>query len=268
MSLNKFKFNLWPDAKTKAFTLSYDDGVVDDRRFIEMIDAHKLKATFHVNSGGWGQGNRLNESEVKELYKNHELSVHTVTHPMIECFPDSLQRWEVLEDRRQLEALVGYPIRGMSYPFGSYSPVLLDILKSSGIKYSRTVHSTKSYDIPKNFLEWHPTCHHKDALECVDGFLSEGKWGRPTLFYVWGHSYEFPKDNNWELIDQLADKVANRDDTWYATNIEIYDYVTATQRLEFAMEGKSVYNPSACDVWITHDEDPICIKSGEVTLFE
>ena len=40
---------------------------------------------------------------------------------------------------------------------------------------------------------------------------------------------------------------------WYATNIEIYDYVTAFRRLEFSANGKRVHNPSALELFMTCD---------------
>ena len=36
--------------KMKAITFSYDDGVVQDRRLIELLDKYGLKATFNLNS--------------------------------------------------------------------------------------------------------------------------------------------------------------------------------------------------------------------------
>ncbi len=45
----------------------------------------------------------------------------------------------------------------------------------------------------------------------------------PAMMYVWGHSYEFTNQNNWELMEDFCKLVGGRDDIWYATNIEIVD---------------------------------------------
>ena len=37
--------------KNKAITFSYDDGVTQDRRLIEILNRYGLKATFNINSG-------------------------------------------------------------------------------------------------------------------------------------------------------------------------------------------------------------------------
>ncbi len=75
---------------------------------------------------------------------------------------------EMLDDRENLEKLAGYPVRGMSYPFGTYNQAVLDMLPAVGIEYARTVQSTNGFTIPENFLLWHPTCHHKDALSLME----------------------------------------------------------------------------------------------------
>lgn len=40
------------------------------------------------------------------------------------------------------------------------------------------------------------------------------------LMYVWGHSYEFDNDNNWELMERFCAMAGGRGDIWYATNLE------------------------------------------------
>lgn len=41
----------FPGFRRKALTLSYDDGVVNDRRLIEIMNKYGLKGTFNLNSG-------------------------------------------------------------------------------------------------------------------------------------------------------------------------------------------------------------------------
>ena len=40
----------FPMGRAKVFTLSYDDGVEQDVRFLELLRAYEVKATFHLNS--------------------------------------------------------------------------------------------------------------------------------------------------------------------------------------------------------------------------
>lgn len=43
----------------------------------------------------------------------------------------------------------------------------------------------------------------------------------------------------------------HRDDVWYATNIEVYDYVQAYRSLVFSADAKTVYNLSATEVFFS-----------------
>ena len=50
----RFDTLLFPGGKSKAFTLSYDDGVVQDRRLAELFRKYGLKCSFNLGSGVLG----------------------------------------------------------------------------------------------------------------------------------------------------------------------------------------------------------------------
>ncbi|MEJ0000407.1 MAG: hypothetical protein WDO13_15370 [Verrucomicrobiota bacterium] len=58
---------------------------------------------------------------------------------------------EIGEDRLRLEQFCGYPVRGMSYPFGVFNREILALLPSLGIRYSRTVNATGGFGLPEDF---------------------------------------------------------------------------------------------------------------------
>ena len=268
----------FPNGLERAVTLSYDDGVQQDRKFMEIIDRHGLKCTFNINSGEFApegkvyrEGTihrRMSKSECLELYKNsgHEVAVHALTHPHLELMTQPAVAYEIVEDRKNLEALFGGVVRGMAYPYGTYNDAVVDTLRTCGIAYSRTTKPTNAFDIPTDWLRLNPTCHHREPsiFELVDKFFGERRVeNSPWLFYIWGHTYEFDEHNNWELIEQLAEKLGGHDDVWYATNIEVYDYTAAQRALQLTVERTAAYNPSAVDVWLTVDGQSVCVPSGQ-----
>lgn len=260
----KIRFDLFPQGKTKALTMSYDDGQIFDRKLVNIFNKYGIKGTFHLNSGTFGREPFINAEEVAELYKGHEVSVHTVTHPFLDCIPVEEVVKEIIEDRKNLEALVGYPIKGMSYPFGVFNDKIVETLKILGMEYSRTVISHHDFRMPENFFTWPATCHHSDNLiETGKRFLEYDYKGKLKLMYVWGHSFEFDRENNWDLIEEFCRLMSGKEDIWYATNIEIVRYVKALRSLEFSANGDIVYNPSAISVWINVDDRSVEIKSGE-----
>lgn len=259
-------YTCFPEGKHKVLTMSYDDGREEDRRLVALFNEYGIKGTFHVNSGIHWDEKRIPISEYKELYKGHEVSVHTATHPTIARCPMEEVVDQIMEDRKALEDAVGYPIRGMSYPNGSFSQEIIDVLPALGIRYARTVGSTDSFAMPENFLRWTATCHHNHNLQKLgEEFVGLFKKQYLYMMYVWGHSYEFGLQDNWEVMEKFCKLVGRRDDIWYATNIEIVDYMDAAKRLQFTAKLDKVYNPSFQSVWIAVNDNQIVeVKGGEM----
>lgn len=267
--MNKIRFNLFPEGKDRCLTMSYDDGQYHDCRLLEIFNRYGIRGTFHLNSGR-SQTVLDPNLDLTELYAGHEISVHTVNHPFPQHLPEQALLEEILEDKRALERRTGAIIRGMSYPFGTYTPKVIEVARNSGMEYSRTIQPTRQFDLPKDFMEWHPTCHHNHGiLELADAFFAKEKYSFPRmrLFYVWGHSYEFPRDDNWSMIEEFCAKLGGREDVWYATSIEIVDYIQAMRSLRFNADCDRAYNPSVVDVWFTANDEKICCKAGQSVVF-
>lgn len=242
-----------PEGRHKVLTMSFDDGQYFDKKLVEIFNRYGIKGTFHLNSGLMDE-RKVQLNEIKEVYNGHEVSCHTKYHPTIERCPLPQVVQQIIEDRRLLEKEVGYPVRGMSYPNGSYSKEIIDLLPACGIEYSRVVGNTDDFAFPDNFLEWKSTCHYRhNLMENGKRFAELHKTQYLYMMYVWGHSYEFDTFNNWDLMEEFCEYIGGRDDIWYATNIEIVDYMNAAKNLKFTAEGDLVYNPNAIPVWISVD---------------
>lgn len=253
----------FPEGKHKALTMSYDDGTTADKRLVPIFNRYGIKGAFHLNSGLFGSGNRLTEEESAALYSGQEVSAHTLTHPTIARCPKEQIIHEVMEDRKHLERLFGYTVRGMSYPNGSFNGEIKQMLPALGIEYARVVQTTGSFGMPEDWHEWKPTCHHNDRLmERAEAFVALHKTQYLYLMFVWGHSYEFDHDGNWELIEQFCELVGGRDNIWYATNIQIVDYMKAYGQLKFSADLSFVYNPTAASIWLSVDGSIMEVKSG------
>lgn len=270
----------FPEGKPKALTLSYDDGVEQDIRLMEIMDKNGLKGTFNLNSGlytpegtVYPEGafhRRLTAKQVTEVYTDsgHEVAVHGLTHPFLEKLPENVAMWDLLKDRENLENQFHTIIRGMAYPFGTYSDTTVDCLKKAGLVYGRTVISSHSFDIPEDWLRLEATCHHNDPelMSLGKKFVEETPLWSSWLFYLWGHSYEFEVNDNWNVIEEFASYVGGHDDIWYATNIQIYDYVQAYKRLEFSVDSRRVFNPTSIELYFQKpmEKDKVyCIRPGE-----
>ena len=224
------------NGKKKAITFSYDDGVTQDIRLIELFNKYGLKCTFNLNSGFLGQsGELLREGVyvrhdkiapelVRGVYEGHEVATHAVTHPDLTKLSDEEIIREIEEDRIKLSELVGYDVVGHAYPFGTCDRRVADILDTrTGVKYARTVKSTYNFDIQTDLQLFNPTVyHHREMDEMFrlgEEFLNL-KTDEPKLFYIWGHAYEFDIHNDWKRFEEFLEMISGREDIFYGTNAE------------------------------------------------
>lgn len=223
---------MFPENKMKAFTLSYDDGVAQDERFVELINKYKLKCTFNLNSGiqdedsGWTKAGfeiyRLKSKRLRKLYAGHETAIHTLTHPKLTEVSDEKLAYEIEEDIKNLEEMFEQKMVGMAYPYGDYDDRVVEALHVRGIKYARTVEQTFDFEPQTDLLRLKSTCHHnaEQLLDLGKKFV-EMKANTPQIFYVWGHTYEFDTDNRWDYIEEFFKLISNHDDIFYGTNQEV-----------------------------------------------
>ncbi len=275
-------FMRYPNGKAKAVRLSYDDAVPHDERLAHLFDQYGMKATFNFNCEYMRKINFTKE-QIDEYFlsKGHEIAVHGANHRangnirVIEGIRD------VLDCRLELEKKCNRIIRGMAYPntgitqmgnFVKYEQIK-QYLTELDIAYSRTLGGDNdSFMLPQDFHAWMPSAHHNnpEIMEYIEKFLNIDISANvyhakriPRLLYIWGHSYEFDNNDNWNHIEEICQKLANNPDIWYATNIEIYDYVQAYRSLIYSADGSMVYNPTLLDVWIDADMVIYKIESGK-----
>lgn len=257
-------FLRFPGGKAKAVTLSYDDGVEQDIRLVEIMRQNGLKGTFNINANiispegtvhpAGKIHRRMTASQILETYTPDvcEVACHGFDHPYLERCDSAVACNQVLEDRKALEAMLGHQVHGMAYPYGTYNDTVVDVLRLCGIYYSRTTVSTEKFTMPTDWLRMPATCHHRNPrlMELTQNFLELKPTRNPQMFYLWGHAYEFDEANNWHVIEQFANQIGGKDDIWYATNMEIYLAWMDFTRLEYSADGSSIYNPSCRSVWI------------------
>ena len=227
------------EGKMKALTFSYDDGVLQDKRLIDIFNKYNLKATFNLNSGRFGLEGQLirggkqvnhtkvNARDVKSIYQGHEVAAHTLTHPNL-C---KLEKEEIIrqveQDRLNLCQLVGYDVCGMAYPGGGTNNnefVAQTIRNYTNVKYARTIESTYSFDVQNWLYQFKPTVYHMEfdkMFELGESFL-DLQADKPQVYYIWGHSYEFDIDNIWDRFEEFCEMMSGRDDIFYGTNRQVF----------------------------------------------
>ena len=229
------------NGKMKALTFSYDDGVEQDIRLIEIFNKYGLKATFNLNSELLGRQNdtlnlpgktvnhhKVLPSDVRSIYAGHEVAVHTLTHPLLPKIENDAEIIrQVEEDRLNLSELCGYEVIGMAYPCGgqNHDDRVADLIRNNtGVKYSRTIISNHSFALQEDLYKFKPSVYHfgdfDKMVERGKKFL-ETDADTPQIFYVWGHAYEFDYADNWDRFEEFCKMMSGRDDIFYGTNKEV-----------------------------------------------
>lgn len=225
--------------KKKYLTFSYDDGVTQDIRLIELFNKYGIKATFNLNSQLLGLNgeliregvrvshNKVKKQDVKYIYDGHEVAAHTLTHPNL-TYSDNKNEiiYQVETDRLQLSELCGYEVLGMAYPCGgiNYNLHVSEVIKNfTGIEYARTTVSNRNFGVQKNLYEFKPTVYHylefEEMMRLGKLFL-ELKTDKKQIFYIWGHAYEFDINNTWKQFEAFLEMMSKNDDICYCTNRE------------------------------------------------
>ena len=281
----RYMFPRYPNGVNKAVTLSYDDASCHDIRLADTLTKYNLKCTFNVNAAyldGKSDDWHLAVPELKEHMSNvgHEIAVHGYAHRAngkqraIEGIKD------VLDCRIALEKSFGGIIRGMAYPDsgirqmmnGASYETIRQYLQNLDIVYARTAGGDNDrFELPEDWYSWTPTAHHDNPalFDYIDAFFATDPDNSycartyPRLLYIWGHAFEFDQKGNWERLEEICRRISGRDDVWYATNIEIYNYIKAYDALVFNAAGDLAYNPSLIPVWFSVDGVTLCVNPGE-----
>lgn len=281
----RYMFPRYPGGVAKAVTFSYDDGCPEDVRLSDLFTKYGLKATFNMNVAK-NSTSGITPDEVREhiLSKGHEVAVHGYNHRANGVISTADGIRDVLLCRLELEKEYKTIIRGMAYPDtgiarfanGTTFDKVKSYLSDLGIVYSRSLAENPNlFALPSDWHDWRPTCHHGHGsiFNWIDEFFEMDLSANiylpkraPVVFYIWGHSYEFERKNNWDHIEKVCEKISGNPDVWYATNIEIYDYLHAYNELHISSDNSVIYNPTATKIWFVADSKDYVIEPGE-TLY-
>ena len=226
--------------KWKAVTFSYDDGVTQDIRLIELLNQYGLKCTFNLNSELLGkkgilirEGKRISHykihpEDVKYVYEGHEIAVHTLTHPNLTQLDEAQIVRQVEQDRLNLSELAGYEVVGMAYPCGGVNNddrVANIIRQHTGVSYCRTITNTDSFQKQDDLYRFRPNVYHImefDRLMQLGQQFLELNANTPQILYIWGHSYEMDfHPDDWSKLEAFFKLISNQSDIFYGTNKEV-----------------------------------------------
>ena len=240
---------------SRVVTLSFDDGQGQDNRVLDILRRYGLKGTFNLEGANPqnpaftiynGDSRAWDDSEdFRRTFRGMEIASHTLHHPHLTELPDEECFHEIKGDRDLLTQLARTAVRGFAAPYGNFDDRVIGFLKAAGLAYNRTTIPTRGFTLPEDFYRWNPTGHFVEFIgpkgdDLIRSFC-ETQEELPCL-YIWGHSFELAHIDcysperwqgvvkRWDFFEDLCRRISALPDTWYATNIQIVDYVQAMRR--------------------------------------
>lgn len=255
---------LYHNGKQKAFNVTYDDGVIQDFKFVNLLNKYSVVGTFNLNSKltmdqfTWKHESglkvkRLKKEEIIRLYDGHEIASHSLTHPMLPDLDYKAVMYELTEDKKNLAAWFQREIKGFAYPFGPYNEITTQCVKEAGFTYARIGEETEDYSFSKNPLIWKASFYHiVPGLENFVHKFSESI-DELALCQIVGHTYEFDVYNMWDKIEKILSFISKEKDIWFASTIDIVEYLEAMKKIEIT--NQKIINHSEKDLWFEINEN-------------
>ena len=266
---------LYPYGRKKAFNITYDDGVLQDIRFVDLLNKYNIKGTFNLNSQLMQQQfewqhekgitvKRLPQDKVVELYRNHEVASHTLTHPYMHDMSRDEIMYQLGMDKYNLQQLFGREIYGFAVPFSFYSDTIAECAKNCGFEYARCSEERLCYTPAENYYWWAAGIFHlnnKFASFVEDFFATQQEL---ALCQIVGHSYDLDTENMWDMMENILQKISADKDIVSLTNIEIVRYLKAMRTAEITEN--YIKNNSDTALWFEVNNKAICIEPFDIYI--
>lgn len=203
----------------KFFILSFDDGTIYDKRFVELLNEYGVKATFNLNSGledfVWDYEDRFPIrrqilSQTLEQYRGHEVASHSLHHHWLNTLTPPQLSWEIGEDSRNLKTLFGLEDIGFAVPFSACGEREIGIIRKF-VRYIRLSELSDSFAIPEDpyHIPIHGLYNQPDIRQRIGAFAADPQ--PRSVFVLAGHSYEFEVLDHWEYIRELLEYIRTFD---------------------------------------------------------
>ena len=195
----------------KYFLLSFDDGTVYDKRFVDLLNRYGIKGTFNLNSGledfVWYYEDRFPVrrqilSETVEQYRGHEIASHSLHHHWLNTLsPPQISR-EIGEDCTVLKNIFGLREIGFGVPFTACTEREIKLIRKY-VRYIRLSEFAENYALPLDpyHIPIHALYNDESIREKITRFAESDL--ENALFVMAGHSYELEVLDHWGYMEEL-----------------------------------------------------------------
>ncbi len=203
------------ERKQLKFESSWDDGKLQDMQLAALLKKFNLPAVFYIST----LAREISDSQILELAQDFEIGGHTMTHPQdLKQVIGKDIVWEISENKKELEELLGKQITKFCYPRGRYNDRVVEVVRKAGYTEARTTQILKTifldpfrkgttihvFQRPEYMgVNWFILAQAQAEIAAQNGYT----------FHIWGHSWEIDRDGNWDRLEEFFD--------WLKANYQI-----------------------------------------------
>jgi peptidoglycan/xylan/chitin deacetylase (PgdA/CDA1 family) len=140
------------DCPSRPVVITFDDGYADQvLNALPVLQAHGFPATFYIPTGLIGRPGYVSWEQLELLRDSGmELGAHSVSHADLAALDLASVAREIVASRGTLERRLDIRVRSFSYPAGSYTPAVVDLVIEAG--YTSAV-ATAAESRPSHLFE-------------------------------------------------------------------------------------------------------------------
>ena len=202
----------------KIFLLSFDDGTIYDKRFVDLLNRHHIPCTFNLNSGledfVWEfEGKPVRRqvlADTVEQYRGHEIASHSLHHHLLTSLDEQTLRHEVGKDCENLRQIFGLEELGFGVPFTACGDREVELI-APYVRYIRLSEFREDFALPDDpyHIPIHGLYNQPDIYNRIYDFSRSTL--PVSLFVMAGHAYEMEMLNQWEYMDKLLGYIRSFD---------------------------------------------------------
>jgi peptidoglycan/xylan/chitin deacetylase (PgdA/CDA1 family) len=119
----------------KSIVVTIDDGYEDNYTYaFQILKKYNITGNFAIPSGLIENKGYMTWSQLKEIASNSNMHIynHTWSHAALGGASKDKIEYEIITANKQFESNLGKHINIFYYPYGSFSPLAIDVLKEQG----------------------------------------------------------------------------------------------------------------------------------------
>ncbi|CAN5920378.1 hypothetical protein BH24BAC1_BH24BAC1_24710 [soil metagenome] len=161
----------------KPLMLTFDDNVLDQYTVaLPELQKYGFKGVFFIMTVTMGKPGYMSKAQIKELADaGHVIGSHTYDHQNVKKYQGQDWVTQIEKPSKQLEEILGQPIKYFAYPFGLWNKEAIPELQKRGFTHAYILATARD---------------EQDPLFTIRRIIASGHWSSRTLYRSMVNSFK------------------------------------------------------------------------------